>query len=274
MMRTICILGCGWLGEPLAHRLLDAGYRVKGTTTTEAKLERLAAAGVDPYLLRLSEAPLSPSQRTALEADVLFLNVPPSRTPDGPAAYEEQVRALLREVERSPIRRLLLASSTSVYAREQGTVTEGDAGPATALCPTGRHLLRVERCVQGSSTLTSTILRYGGLYGYDRHPGRFLAGRTGLGRPEAPVNLVHRDDAVGVALEVLRQDAWGEVFNVCADEHPTRRDVYVAAAQRLGLEPPTFVDEAPRSYTLVSNERVKRRLGYAFRVPDPRGEAP
>ncbi len=32
------ILGCGWLGKPLAVSLLDEGFNVKGSTTSEEKL--------------------------------------------------------------------------------------------------------------------------------------------------------------------------------------------------------------------------------------------
>ena len=38
---TITILGCGWLGLPLAKALVKAGYQVKGSTTREENLETL-----------------------------------------------------------------------------------------------------------------------------------------------------------------------------------------------------------------------------------------
>mgnify|MGYP003615968040 CR=1 FL=1 len=37
----ISILGCGWLGFPLAQKLIETGYEVKGSTTSESKLEAL-----------------------------------------------------------------------------------------------------------------------------------------------------------------------------------------------------------------------------------------
>ena len=36
-MKNVSVLGCGWLGMPLAISLLDEGYSVKGSTTTEKK---------------------------------------------------------------------------------------------------------------------------------------------------------------------------------------------------------------------------------------------
>ena len=46
--KKIAILGCGWLGLPLAKSLLSKGYKVKGSTTSESKLEILENAGVLP----------------------------------------------------------------------------------------------------------------------------------------------------------------------------------------------------------------------------------
>ena len=40
-MRNVSILGCGWLGKPLAISLLDDGYSLKGSTTKEEKLALL-----------------------------------------------------------------------------------------------------------------------------------------------------------------------------------------------------------------------------------------
>ena len=50
---TITILGCGWLGLPLAKALVKAGYSVKGSTTREENLETLREAGLEPFLVEL-----------------------------------------------------------------------------------------------------------------------------------------------------------------------------------------------------------------------------
>jgi nucleoside-diphosphate-sugar epimerase len=117
--------------------------------------------------------------------------------------------------------------------------------------------------------LDTTVVRLGGLYGADRNPARFLAGRTDVARPEAPVNLIHRDDAVGAFLALIEQDVRGEVVNACADEHPTRREFYGRAARAMGLEPPTFDASDPATGKVVSSRKLTDRIGYQFRHPDP-----
>ena len=52
-METISILGCGWLGVPLAEYLIKCGYRVKGSTRTKEELAVLESKGIEPSLLVL-----------------------------------------------------------------------------------------------------------------------------------------------------------------------------------------------------------------------------
>jgi len=273
--KTVSILGCGWLGLPLAERLVQRGYRVNGSTTTPGKQHRLAEAGITPYLLTLDPWLHGDQVGDFFRADVLFFNIPPGRRrPDVDAYFGAVVDALLTELTYSPIAFVVFASSTSVYASMNGTVVEGDAGKPRPWSLSGRALLDAERRFQEDPHFDATVLRYAGLYGYDRAPGRFLAGRTHLDNGQAPVNLVHRDDAVAVAEAIIVQDVRADVFNVCADAHPTRAAVYTRAAQRLGLDPPGFVEEGTRSFKIVSNRKLKEQLGFRFRYPDPRDEAP
>ena len=51
MKKEISLLGCGWLGIPLASSLVKKGFAVKGSTTSSDKLEILKSEGVIPYLI-------------------------------------------------------------------------------------------------------------------------------------------------------------------------------------------------------------------------------
>ena len=44
MNQRISILGCGWLGLPLAVELISKGYKVNGSTTSMTKVRELEAA--------------------------------------------------------------------------------------------------------------------------------------------------------------------------------------------------------------------------------------
>ena len=109
----------------------------------------------------------------------------------------------------------------------------------------------------------------GGLVGGDRKAGRFLAGKKDVKNGNAPINMIHRDDCIGVINEIVEQEIWEETFNVCADEHPTRKEFYLAQTAKQELEAPTFSDDEEVSFKIISNEKVKTLLGYNFLYPDP-----
>ena len=50
----ISILGCGWLGLPLAESLIKDGHEVKGSTRDPEKLGQIREQGINPFLLELS----------------------------------------------------------------------------------------------------------------------------------------------------------------------------------------------------------------------------
>lgn len=52
----ISILGCGWLGLPLAKQLIKKGFSVKGSTTSEEKISILKTEGIISFLISLSDS--------------------------------------------------------------------------------------------------------------------------------------------------------------------------------------------------------------------------
>jgi nucleoside-diphosphate-sugar epimerase len=85
----------------------------------------------------------------------------------------------------------------------------------------------------------------------------------------APVNIIHRDDCIGLINEMVRQQAWGGIFNACSDIHPTRKAFYTLATQKVGLEAPTFADSTDCQFKIINSDKIKQRLQYTFKYPDP-----
>lgn len=267
-MEAISVIGCGWLGLPLALQFLQDGYLVRGSTTSAEKLTALQQVGIEAYLLRVTQDELQGATAALLSSDTLILNIPPGRRqPDVLNRYPAQIRLLVDAARRRALSRLLFVSSTGVYADVNQVVTEEDK--VWAEQGSGAALVQCEQYLREIDGLSVSILRLGGLVGGERKAGRFLAGKKEVANGNAPVNMLHREDAVGVIRAVLQQDAWGETFNVCADAHPTRAAFYTAQAEKQGFEPPTFQPDGKLSYKIVSNQKVKERLGYTFRYPDP-----
>ena len=265
---TVAILGCGWLGTALARHLLAAGHPVLGTTTTPAQVAALTELGVRPQLLQLG-TDFGPAADEALlgllqAADVLVLNVPPRTAAAG--AYPTLLRPVHRAVAAAGIGRVLFVSSNSVYPDEPRPMREADA---ISNRDAASDVLRAEgHFVPRYGQWQSTVVRLGGLIGPGRAPGHFLAGRHDLAQGNAPVNLLHLTDAVGVLAAVIRHGAWGHTFNVAAAEHPLRRDFYPAAARHLGLVAPTFRPETGPTGKTVDSSLVRRTVPYTFRHDD------
>ena len=267
-METISILGCGWLGLPLADYLIGKGYKLKGSTRTRSELEVIRARGIEPFYLVLDPGLRGDSVDEFFNCDVLVVNFPPERRDDIADYHPAQIKSLIARMESSPVKKVLFVSSTSVYPDLAREVSEDDNAPPEK--PSGTALLEAERLLRDSSRFETTIIRFGGLIGYDRKPGRFLAGKKGITGGNVPVNLIHRDDCLGIIHRIIERSAWGETFNACADEHPLRKEYYTAQARKLGLEPPGFEDAAAGGFKIVRSDKLKKLLEYRFKYPDPR----
>ncbi len=267
----ISILGCGWVGLALSRALSARGHTLRGSSTRAEKLSELADAGIVPYRLELTPT-LTGDPGDFFDADALVVTLPPKRrSEDVRTRYPAQIGELLRYTPKGT--RVLFTGSTSVYAdgdfAEWGrTVTERDAGGE--IMDSGAAILEAEALLRERG---ATVLRLAGLYGYDRQPGRRLSGREIKGG-DARVNLVHRDDVVAVMLRVIEEGIWNETFNVCADLHPTRREVYTRQAERHGFAPPVFIPPHEAAYKKVSSEKLETALEYRFLHPDPLAHAP
>ena len=259
-MRTVSILGCGWLGKPFAATLVKEGYIVYGSTTQEAKVPELAALGIKPFVITFNPQAAGNNLDDFFQTDILVISIPPRTRTAPPEVYLSQLEHTVQRAKQGRVQHILYISSTAVYPDVNRIVTEDDADRES-------YLVKAEAIIQ--SFTSATIIRFGGLVGPGRHPGRFLAGKKDRSGKNTPVNIIHQRDCRGIMKCMVEQQVWGEVFNACADEHPTREAFYMQASMALNLEPPQFIPDDSNPYKIVSSEKVKQRLGYTFVYPDP-----
>ncbi|RDC63098.1 SDR family oxidoreductase [Adhaeribacter pallidiroseus] len=266
LIERISILGCGWLGLPLAEQLVTAGYQVAGSTTTFEKLEILRQKNILPYQINLLDQANSETLLEFLETDCLIISFPPRLRAGLEKEYLPQIHFLKNALDHSSVKFVLFISSTSVYRDVNQVITENEPSDALDLAS---PLYQAEEIIRESSFYQTTVLRFGGLVGGSRQPGRFLAGKTQVPQPEAPVNLIHLNDCVGIIGQIISQRVFNEMFHAAADKHPSRQHFYTAAAQALNLEPPQFTESGPKAYKIISNAKLKAQLAYEFIYPDP-----
>lgn len=263
-MKTISILGCGWLGLPLAEFLLTKGFTVKGSVSRAEKIQLLQQKGIIPWQIQITDTEITGENLPGfLASEILVINFPPARREDIITYHTAQMTHLIEAINKSSVRYVLFVSSTSVYPELNRPITEQDTFEPTK--GSGKALIAVEQLLSAQTSFKTTILRFAGLIGYDRKPGRFLSGKKNV--EDGPVNVIHQDDCILLINEIIQQAVWGEVFNACSDMHPTRKEFYTLAAEKIGLPVPEFNNSA--SYKIINSDKIKSRLGYSFKYPNP-----
>ena len=239
MSQTIGVLGCGWLGLPLAKAFLNDGHRVLGSTTSAEKLDDLSTVGIEPYLISIKEDQIEgPLEEFLDEIDILVVNVPPKMRGDNYESYYKKMKTLQQTIPKSKTINILFVSSTSVYGETKGTITE-NTKPIPTSRP-GKELLLSEKMFTDPHKKDASVVRFGGLIGGNRHPINQLTGRTGLKNGNDPVNLIHREDCIRLISYIIDNKLWGEVFNGVYPEHPLKKDYYISQAKKRGLKPPVY----------------------------------
>lgn len=263
-MTKISILGCGWLGFPLAKALTEHGFSVNGSTTSTEKIERLENAGITPYLIEIGENGINGNVDEFLkESSILIINIPPKLRGNSTENFVSKIKNILPIIENSGIKKVLFVSSTSVFSDEDEVVTEENIpNPDTE---SGKQLLECERLLLNNLHFETTVLRFGGLIGEDRNPIHFLAGRTNIENPEAPINLIHQEDCIGIILKIIESNCWQETINAVAPFHPSRENYYTEKAKEYNLERPIFVASKQSIGKTILSDKLENVLKYQFK---------
>jgi len=257
----VSILGCGWYGKALAKSLTEKGTTVKGSATSPGKLEQLNLSGIDPYLVQF-KADKTSYNPAFFNCDVLIISIPPKARQGEAAEYLPKIKNIISAILQHEIRKVIYVSSTAVYSDSNKEVSELD--PPEPDTETGKILFDAEKLFESQTLFKTTIIRFAGLVGPGRHPGRFFAGKKNLPNGQAPVNLIHLDDCTGITIAVIEKDAFGVVLNAGSPHHPPKAEFYTNATAKAGLEIPEFINEL-KSWKLISSNLLTDVLNYEFK---------
>lgn len=251
MKEQISILGCGWLGKPLAISLMKQGFAVKGSTTSEAKLNEFQEIGITPFLISLDY--LTHNIATFLDSEILIVALP-SKDIEG-------FKNVICHIEKSAIKKVIFISSTSVYGNSEELVTEESETLPSALTT-------IEMLFKNSNHFKTTLIRFAGLFGYNRKPGNFFKDGRKIPNSEGFVNMIHQDDCIQLIEKVIEKNAWNQIFNGCADTHPSRRYFYTKCTLDIGLKLPEFEDVGQAQKKIISNKKSKEILDLNYQYGD------
>ncbi len=265
MTKTISIIGCGWLGLPLAIRLKALGHEVHGSTTTNAKLQVLKANGIIPHFLDLNQADADLTKPSALfNSDVVIITIPPRVRKFGAAYGKAQIANLLSKDINGKV---VYTSSTGVYPMNNAMCFEKDMLPSVNNVDS-HPILAIEHMLVSEFGSNLTILRLAGLFGKDRFPMKYFKDKPVI-NSDVPVNYLHQEDAINAIREVVKQNLWGKIYNIVTPQHPKKKQVLIRNASDFKMDLPTFLSGKGKNYKVINGDKFVQEAGFEYQFPDP-----
>jgi nucleoside-diphosphate-sugar epimerase len=276
----VAILGCGYVGLELG-RQLSSGHDVVGVRRSEAGLDAVESAGMEPVQADVTD----PYSLAAVpDADwIVFAASSGGRGAE--AAREVYVDGLETAIDHfwdraDPPEHLVYTSSTGVYGDHDGDWVD-ESTPLDPQTEKTRVLAEAERIARERPAEYGghgTVARFAGLYGPDRYRlDRYLEGPVTAGY----LNMVHRDDAAGAVQFLLEADHRAETVLVVDDE-PVEKWAFadwLAEQCDVPFPPKQTKDErlADDALSATARRRIRtskrcsnallRDLGYEFAYP-------
>lgn len=243
MKGTVLVAGAtGAIGTPLVRLLVDAGWRVYGSTRDAQRADALRRAGVEPLVVDVFDAPALNAALASVRPDVVvhqLTDLPSVRTPEALSAAIQRNARLRREGTRNLVQAALasgcrrMVAQSIAWAYGPGPLPHAETDPLDTSATGDRAVtvgavLELESLVLNSPGLEGLVLRYGQLYGP----------RTWSEAPEGAMPL-HVEDAAQAALKAVELPGVTGIFNVSeASPHLSGEK----ARQVLGWTPRTRVE--------------------------------
>ncbi|BAO75711.1 NAD(P)H-binding protein [Winogradskyella sp. PG-2] len=266
MKNKISVIGCGWLGFPLAKNLVSKGYDVKGSTTSNDKLDLLKNHKIQGFLVSLDETQISGGYSKFLtESEIVIINIPPGLRRNPHKNHVTEISHLINVIEKHNVKFVLYVSSTSVF-KDSPDFPEitCDAQP-NASSNNGQQLIKIEQILRKNINFKTTILRFGGLYDNQKHPAKFLSGRTHIKNPNAPINLIHKEDCIQIITAILKNKLWGETFNAVYPYHPDKKTYYSNYCEQLNIPLPSYNMSEKSEGKIINSSKLVQLLNYTFK---------
>jgi nucleoside-diphosphate-sugar epimerase len=254
------------LGLPLAKALIKEGDTVKGSTTRREKVIHLQEEQILPYQIELFTEGIQGDIDAFLSgSEILVLNIPPGLRSDPETDFTGKMEQLLDHLTRSSIKNVLFVSSTSVYKDTEEFFVYTETSTPNGNSRAAVEIIAAEKLLTANDKFSTTIVRFGGLLGADRHPVNFLTGRAGLKNPKGPVNLIQQEDCIEIIQKIIEKEAWGTVFNAAFPEHPKKEAYYAKKVAQNKLALPEYDQISPSKGKIITSERLEGMLDFKFK---------
>ncbi len=272
---SVGIIGCGWLGRALAEELIQQGINVFATRSNLENVNSLQSSGINADILCLPTEQVTVNQHPVFQQSCIVIAITPQFR-KGRIDYTQKIQQLVMAAQQSKhVKKIILISTTSAYNGLFGEVDEttelNEEAENVALIKQAEQIvLDFNQRVKSNEEVNSivklaSVLRLSGLVGPSRHPGNFLKHGRMLNSPNASVNLIHQDDAIGLIFALLNNDTFSGIVNGVSNTSATKAEYYSAAAQALSLPEPRFKSDV-KSYKSRQIQQSKRVSGNKARI--------
>ena len=248
-MKTVSILGCGWLGFALAQKF-KKNHHIKATTTSQQKLQKLQENGLEAFLLSEES---HEKLNEFLECDILIIAVPPSK-------FKDLKAFILKVLQHNQSSHTIFISSSSVYDNINEDLHEN----VRIKMPINKVLYETEQLFDFSKT---TILRCAGLMGFDRIIGKYSNGKLVV-QSNKKTNYVHQTDVINAIAFVLEKQLFG-TYNLCSKVHYSKEEIYTYFARKFDFTYFGFECSHEEKSRTINSEKL-RKLGFEYLYDDPK----
>jgi nucleoside-diphosphate-sugar epimerase len=276
----VLIVGCGYIGLPLGQALAVQGHSIVGIRRSAATDAELGAAGIEPAHLDITRADEFKKLNGPFD---WVVNTVASTRGGGPddyrQVYHQGTRNLLDWLATQRPRKFVYTSSTGVYGQNDGSLVK-ESSPTEPSAPTAQVLVETEALLLAAAQqqrFPAVILRVAGIYGPDRGHlfKQYLNNEAKIpGQGLRFLNMIHRDDLVGIIIAALQNGRPGEIYNAVDNEPVAQIHFFRWLSETLGKWMPPFgpeETEADRKRGLtnkkISNRKLTMELGYRFKHP-------
>ncbi len=251
-MKSVCVLGLGWLGKQIVNNLIEEDHMVYGVNRSVKTDLQIKQWSYDIDFLNIETL----NELKEFKFDFLIVTIPPSSSESYPSRLIEFTNGICNQNLK-----IIYTSSTSMYGSEARDINEDSL--VKPITTNAIKINRFEQYLMDRFSSKHVILRLAGLVGVDRHPIKFLSGRSDVRQPKAPVNLIHAEEIVAFTSKILGNWNTG-VFNLCNPDHPTKQFYYKSIANQLDISIPKFDLNDDRLGKKINSNRMKE-LNFEFK---------
>lgn len=258
-MKRVLIVGCGYVGQPLAKGFLDEGANVWALQRRAVNI---------PGLKNIEADIVSVTENRLPEVDLVYYLISPqsSEAASYLDVYDKGLNKLITALRAKNNPKLIFCSSTRVYGQHQGEEVDEDSVTAP-LEPLGQILLAGEKSALAYAN--SMVVRFGGIYGPHRTKllDDILNHKVTLSPTAVYTNRIHLDDCVGMMRFLGDLKATGATFLGVDSEPVLYNEMIIWLASKLNAPHPVM-GERPPLRLMNSNKRCMNRkivsCGYRF----------